>query len=141
MKRRREEAEEEGDNGGGKSSSSVSSEWFYDFVNYGQIKEIESRFASSTDRNKLMKEYEEAFTFIADKILNETVVMINHQPHRFCEVEFYFIGGNHQDTFTHGDPIQNSLGNWYFHKTGTGYKGGFYKGLDISFWWISIGRS
>ena len=28
---------------------------------------------------------------------------------------------------------QKELGKWYFHKTGKGYKGGTYKGVDLAF--------
>jgi len=37
------------------------------------------------------------------------------------------------DVFTHQDALQESSGKWYFHKSGSGYKGGNYKGLDITF--------
>jgi len=40
---------------------------------------------------------------------------------------------NFLDIFTHGDEIQKTSGKWYFHRTGSGYKGGSYKGLDITF--------
>ena len=39
---------------------------------------------------------------------------------------------NHKDTFTHGDPIQKQTAKWYFHKFGSTYKAGTYKGLDVS---------
>lgn len=40
----------------------------------------------------------------------------------------------HQDTFIHGDDLQRQNGQWYFHRYGSNsYKGGTYKGLDISF--------
>lgn len=39
----------------------------------------------------------------------------------------------HFDSFTHADEQQKKNGQWYFHKMGKGYKGGSYKGLDITF--------
>lgn len=74
-----------------------------------------------------------------------------------AEIEYYYEGGNHHDTFTHCDPLQQTTyarhdsqqwrevhrrcadvvtycrANWYFHKSGATYKGGSYKGLDITF--------
>lgn len=41
---------------------------------------------------------------------------------------------HHPDTFTHGGELQiNTAGHWYFHKAGDNYKGGTYKGLDLTF--------
>jgi len=37
------------------------------------------------------------------------------------------------DPFTHKDPLQQTCGQWYFHKIGAQYKGGTYKGLDLTF--------
>jgi hypothetical protein len=42
----------------------------------------------------------------------------------------------HADPFTHGHPIQQEFGRWYFHRAGenqaAGYKNGSYKGLDLT---------
>jgi len=58
--------------------------------------------------------------------------MVDNKKHRLVEVEFYFTCSKHNDPFTHGDKVQFTTGNWYFHKTGMNYRGGTYKGLDIS---------
>jgi hypothetical protein len=50
-----------------------------------------------------------------------------------CEIEFYLHGDDHPDPFTHGQALQRSSGRWYFHKSGESYRGGTYKGLDITF--------
>jgi len=87
------------------------------------------------DGKHSFKQYEDVFSQIAQRLLNEVVVMINGKPHRFIELEFYYQSANHPDHFTHGHPVQSKFGKWYFHRTGhkmSGYKGGSYKGMDIS---------
>jgi len=73
------------------------------------------------------------FEAISNGLMNQYTLFINGEPHRLAELEFYFCGDKHNDTFTHQDDMQSTSGNWYFHKTGSGYKGGSYKGLDITF--------
>jgi 3-methyladenine DNA glycosylase Mpg len=77
--------------------------------------------------------YLPAFRVIAALTLNGVTLSVAGRPHRFTEVELYFDGPRHGDTFTHGDPMQRELGRWYFHRTGGQYRGGTYKGLDIAF--------
>lgn len=74
-----------------------------------------------------------AFRRVADLVLNRATWHIGGRPHRLVEIELYFTGPGHEDPFTHGDPIQRTFGVWYFHRQGTTYKGGTYKGLDIAF--------
>jgi hypothetical protein len=76
--------------------------------------------------------YGDAFRAIAELLLDRAVVVIAERPHRFTELEFYFDGRLHPDPFTHGDPMQRELGRWYFHRSGTTYRGGTYKGVDIA---------
>lgn len=53
---------------------------------------------------------------------------------RMCEVEIYANASKvHEDTFTHGDPQQETVGTWYFHKKGGTFKSGSFKGLDVTF--------
>lgn len=77
-------------------------------------------------------EYPGAFRRMANLLLNESTLMVGGVPHRFTEIEFYFNGFKHTDTFTHGDEMQHEGGRWYFHRTGGQYRGGTYKGLDIA---------
>jgi hypothetical protein len=79
-----------------------------------------------------VKEFEARFAQIADIILNNTVLVANKRRYRLLEIEFYFTSSTHNDPFTHGHEIQSKLGNWYFHRHGSQYRGGTYKGLDIS---------
>jgi hypothetical protein len=73
------------------------------------------------------------FAAIADALLNRTRWVIAGRAHRITECEFYFRGPQHDDPFTHGDPIQVHAGRWYFHKTAGIYRGGSFKGLDVTF--------
>ncbi|HKB04020.1 MAG TPA: hypothetical protein VKD90_17490 [Gemmataceae bacterium] len=73
------------------------------------------------------------FAGIADALLNRTRWVIAGHAHRMTECEFYFRGPPHDDPFTHGDPIQVHAGRWYFHKTAGNYRGGSFKGVDVTF--------
>jgi hypothetical protein len=73
------------------------------------------------------------FQRIADLLLRRTVLDVAGQAHELCEIEFYLHGEEHADPFTHGQAIQRSTGRWYFHRSGESYRGGTYKGLDITF--------
>jgi hypothetical protein len=73
------------------------------------------------------------FDTIAQRLLCGCRLMVAGTPHRFTEVEFYYHGGSHLDTFTHRDPIQKSTGLWYFHRTAGVYRGGSFKGFDLTF--------
>jgi hypothetical protein len=76
--------------------------------------------------------YLPAFRRLAALILGGATWHIGGQPHRFTEIELYWNGPGHPDTFTHGDPMQQEFGRWYFHRSGATYRGGSYKGLDIA---------
>eukprot|EP00826_Nyctotherus_ovalis_P027225 TRINITY_DN2124_c0_g1_i1.p1 TRINITY_DN2124_c0_g1~~TRINITY_DN2124_c0_g1_i1.p1 ORF type:complete len:207 (-),score=37.13 TRINITY_DN2124_c0_g1_i1:52-672(-) len=58
--------------------------------------------------------------------------MVCDTPLRFREIEFYINHPNHPDKYTHSDVDQKRASCWYFHKIGKTYRGGTYKGLDIS---------
>lgn len=70
----------------------------------------------------------------AERILRNKLVM--GKEYDIVEVEFYYFSQEHPDIFTHKHPLQCSFGQWYFHRAGhkweSGYKGGSYKGLDIT---------
>jgi hypothetical protein len=78
-------------------------------------------------------DFPKQFQSIADTLMNSTILMIGGKEHRLAELEFYLKDDAHPDTFTHCDDQQKESGQWYFHKMGKGYKGGSYKGLDITF--------
>jgi hypothetical protein len=73
------------------------------------------------------------FQRIAEVLLRRTVLDVAGEAHELCEIEFYLHGEGHPDPFTHGQALQRSAGRWYFHKSGESYRGGTYKGLDITF--------
>jgi hypothetical protein len=75
----------------------------------------------------------EWFTAIAARLLDGCRLMVAGQPHRFVEVEFYYCGEGHPDKFTHRDPLQRESGRWYFHRTRGVYRGGSFKGFDLTF--------
>jgi hypothetical protein len=49
-------------------------------------------------------------------------------PLRVAEVEHYADA----DPFAHRHPVQALAGRWYFHRFGSAYRGGTYKGLDLT---------
>jgi hypothetical protein len=74
-----------------------------------------------------------AIETIAELVLRRCTWMIADKPHRFTEVEFYVTNSAHDDPFTHGDPMQREFVRWYHHRTGREFRGGTYKGLDLTF--------
>lgn len=73
------------------------------------------------------------FADLADRLINQCRLLVAGQPHRLAEVEFYYHAPEHTDTFAHRDPIQETRGRWYFHKTKGVYRGGSFKGFDLTF--------
>ena len=73
------------------------------------------------------------FDRIATRLLRGTHLLVAGTPHRLTEVEFYYFSESHPDPFTHRDPLQRARGRWYFHRTGGTYKGGSFKGIDLTF--------
>ncbi len=76
---------------------------------------------------------EASFTPIAQRLLNGATLVVGQQAHRLVEIEFYYWSAAHADPFTHRNPIQFQIGHWYFHRTGGTYRGGSFKGLDLTF--------
>lgn len=73
------------------------------------------------------------FAQTADRLINRCRLMVLDQPHRFAEIEFYYHAPEHPDTFAHRDPLQETRGRWYFHRTNGVYRGGSFKGFDLTF--------
>ena len=71
---------------------------------------------------------------IATSLMTHFALDVNGTRFRLAELEVYLHHETHKDVFTHrqDDQLQNAC--WYFHKQGTngGYKGGTYKGLDLT---------
>jgi hypothetical protein len=73
------------------------------------------------------------FDQLANILLNKTLFVANAKKFRLSEIEFYYCGEGHSDTYTHCSDEQQMNGKFYFHKYKTGtYKSGTYKGLDIT---------
>lgn len=79
------------------------------------------------------EEAETVFDQIAETLLNQTILRVNGRPYRLVEIEFYANGPSHPDPFAHCDEMQLRTARWYFHRTGGEYRGGSFKGLDITF--------
>src|SRR5262249_29221395 len=73
------------------------------------------------------------FAALADMLLNRSVLSIHGRAHRLTEVEVYYHSELHPDPFAHRDPVQVHGGRWYFHKSHGSYRGGSFKGLDLTF--------
>lgn len=74
------------------------------------------------------------FQYLADRLLNYTLLMVNGYPHRICEVEFYLNSLEHPDNYVHRHIDQTKKGTLYFHRHTNGtYKSGTFKGMDIVF--------
>lgn len=73
------------------------------------------------------------FHRIATKLFSKYTLRINNHAYQIAEVEFYLNCDIHPDSFTHSHKDQATCNQWYFHKIGDSYKGGTYKGLDMTF--------
>lgn len=73
------------------------------------------------------------FARIAELLLGRAVLVVGGAPHRLREIEFYYRGAGHPDPFAHAEALQETCGRWYFHRSGGSYRGGSFKGLDITF--------
>ena len=74
---------------------------------------------------------------LAKALLLGCSLSIGGEAHTLCEIEFYLHTEAHPDPFTHCSEAQRGSGRWYFHRAGPklsdGYRGGSFKGLDLSF--------
>ncbi|AYV83001.1 MAG: hypothetical protein Hyperionvirus3_147 [Hyperionvirus sp.] len=74
------------------------------------------------------------FDKMADILLNRTILKIGSKDCILTEIECYIFNANHPDLYTHRDDDQKKALHWYFHKAaGKSYRGGTYKGMDITF--------
>ncbi len=73
------------------------------------------------------------FARVAAQLLGGTVLDIAGEPHRVREVEFYLYSDRHPDPYVHRAPLQLTSARWYFHREGRGYRGGSFKGVDLTF--------
>lgn len=73
------------------------------------------------------------FDRMAAHLLNRARLVVDGKAYTLMEIEAYYHGPGHADTFAHRDPTQLFLGRWYFHRTGGVYRGGSFKGVDLAF--------
>jgi hypothetical protein len=76
------------------------------------------------------------FVEIAKALFATRGLSINGEIYEFAELEFYMMTKEHTDPYTHAHPEQKQFGKWCFHrssgKPSASYKGGTYKGLDLT---------
>ena len=66
-------------------------------------------------------------------LLTRCVLHAGAARYRITELECYHRdAAAWPDPFTHGAALQLTAARWYFHRTGAAYRGGTYKGLDIT---------
>ncbi len=68
----------------------------------------------------------------ARRLLDETALVCDGRSHRLREIELYLHSPGHPDPFVHRAAEQARAGAWYFHRVGGSYRGGTFKGLDLS---------
>jgi hypothetical protein len=73
------------------------------------------------------------FARIAELLLGGTALIIAGEPHQLREVEFYLHSDGHPDPYVHRAALQQTSARWYFHREGRGYRGGSFKGIDLTF--------
>lgn len=73
------------------------------------------------------------FAHVAEALLSHASLELAGQPHRVRELEFYLHSEHHPDPYVHRSPLQQTSARWYFHREGSGYRGGSFKGLDLTF--------
>lgn len=75
----------------------------------------------------------DAFLHVARQLLLHTELRVAGLPCRLQEIEFYWFATQHPDPFCHRHPLQRLHGRWYFHRVDSAYRGGSFKGLDLTF--------
>jgi len=73
------------------------------------------------------------FHDIATHLLGACRLRAGDSACRLVEIEFYYDSREHPDPFAHRQPEQASSGGWYFHRSGGSYRGGSFKGVDLTF--------
>ena len=72
------------------------------------------------------------FASIATHLLGACRLSVAGVLHRLVEIELYFDGEQHRDPFAHRHPEQARPGHWYFHRIGESFRGGSFKGVDLT---------
>ena len=72
------------------------------------------------------------FDDVMHRLLNLCDFVVAGERYHFAELEAYYSGDAHPDLFAHRDPLQLENARWYFHRTRGQYRGGSFKGLDLT---------
>lgn len=76
------------------------------------------------------------FNDFVSSVMRSSVLVVGSAPHtrifRLLELEMYCHHPVFPDPYVHCSEDQNHSCQWYFHKANQTYKGGSYKGLDIT---------
>ena len=75
------------------------------------------------------------FDVVGSSLLKERGLRFGGLTYEFAEIELYWHSPEHPDPYVHSHPDQEQYGKWYFHRashTGTSYRGGTFKGLDLT---------
>lgn len=75
----------------------------------------------------------EWFARIARQLLLGSRLVVAGRRYRLTEIEFYYYWPGHPDPFSHRDPVTLECGRWYFHRSHGVYRGGSFKGVDVTF--------
>ena len=73
------------------------------------------------------------FDAIARRLLCGCRLVVGGEQNRITEIEIYYHGRTLLDPFSYREPIQKGMGQWYFHCTHGVYRGGSFKGVDLTF--------
>jgi hypothetical protein len=60
----------------------------------------------------------EQFNDLARLLINNYVIRKGNSQYQIHEIEFYYYGNDHLDSFAHCSPAQKKVGRWYFHGSG-----------------------
>ncbi|MCB9598509.1 MAG: hypothetical protein H6719_37690 [Sandaracinaceae bacterium] len=70
---------------------------------------------------------------VARALILDHELVVGGRALRVEEAEAYLWSATHRDPFAHRDPRQAAASRWYFHRVGGSYRGGSFKGLDLTF--------
>ncbi len=70
---------------------------------------------------------------VARALVLDHELVVGGRALRVEEAEVYLFAEGHRDPFAHRHPLQATPGRWYFHRAGASYRGGSFKGLDLTF--------
>lgn len=68
----------------------------------------------------------------ARALIRGSVLVAGAQRFAIEEAEVYLRAPGHEDPFVHADPAQTPAGRFYFHRSGESFRGGSFKGMDIT---------